>query len=184
MPIARIAVPFGQAGSDAMVGALSTLMMALCGLAVGWRPHRGPAATVAALGLIVLFRYALSWVGVFLGLAVKDERKLESYGPLIFPFTMIGNTFVPTGNMPAWLRTLADWNPVSAVTAATRELFGNPGAAHQDPALPLRHPIGTTLLWCGLLIAVFLPLARLPQGRRLNDPIRPATVTGLWSIVY
>jgi ABC-2 type transport system permease protein len=159
MPMARLAVPFGQAGSDLLVGILSVLLMAGCGLAVGWRAHRGVADTAAALGLILLFRYALSWLGVYLGLAARNETTIDNLGPLLFPITMIGNTFVPTGNMPAWLRTVADWNPISAVTAASRELFGNPGAAPGHAAWPEQHPVLATLLWSTLLLATFVPLA-------------------------
>jgi ABC-2 type transport system permease protein len=159
MPVARAAVPFGQAGADLIVGVVSVLLMAGCGLVVGWQPHEGIARTAAALGLIILFRYALSWVGVYLGLAIKDEETLDSLGPLIFPFTMISNAFVPTSNMPTWLRTVADWNPLSAITAASRQLFGNSAAALGHTAWPLRHPVAAALLWSVLLLAVFIPLA-------------------------
>lgn len=96
---------------------------------------------------------------VYLGLAVKNEQTIDSLGPLIFPITMIGNTFVPTDCMPAWLRTIADWNPISSITAASRHLFGNPAAAASHTAWPLQHPIIATLLWSALLLAVFMPLS-------------------------
>lgn len=157
MPMARFAVPFGQAGSDFVTGTLSVLAMAACGVAVGWRPHDGAAGAVAAFGLVLLFRYALSWTGIFLGLALKDAKTVDNLAPLIFPFTMIANTFVPTGHMVAWLRAIADWNPVSAVTAACRQLFGN--AVGGGGAWPLQHPVPATLLWSAVLLAVFVPLA-------------------------
>ncbi len=159
MPMARMAVPFGQAGADLVQGTLSVLLMAGCGLVVGWRAHHGVASTAAALGLILLFRYALSWVGVYLGLAVTNERSLDNVAPLIFPITMISNVFVPTGNMPAWMRTLANWNPISAMTAASRDLFGNPGAPIGHAVWPMEHPVAATLLWSGLLLASFVPLS-------------------------
>jgi len=159
MPMSRLAVPFGQAGADLAQGALSVLMMAGCGLVVGWRAHHGIAGTVAAFGLLLLFRYALSWAGVYIGLAVRNEETVDSLGPLIFPITMVSNNFVPTDRMPAWLRVVADWNPISAMTAASRQLFGNPGAAIGHAALPLEHPVAATLLWSVLLLAVFVPLS-------------------------
>jgi ABC-2 type transport system permease protein len=159
MPVARFAVPFGQAGSDFAAGTLSLMVMAACGIAVGWRPHDGAARATAAFGLIVLFRYALSWAGIFLGLAVKDSKSVDNLAPLIFPLTMIANTFVPTAHMPAWLRAVADWNPISAVTAASRELFGDPGAPLASPAWPLQHPITATVTWSALLLLMFAPLA-------------------------
>jgi len=159
MPMARLAVPFGQAGADIIQGTIAVLLMAVCGLVVGWRAHEGAARTAAGLALIILFRYALSWAGVYLGLAVKNEQTIDSLGPLIFPITMIGNTFVPTDRMPAWLRTIADWNPISSITAASRHLFGNPAAAASHTAWPLQHPIIATLLWSALFLAVFMPLS-------------------------
>lgn len=159
MPAARSAVPFGQAGSDLIVGTVSVVIMAGCGLAVGWRAHHGVLKTVAAFALILLFRYAISWVGVYIGLAVRDERAVDTLGPLVFPITMISNTFVPTANMPAWLRTIADWNPISAITSASRALFGNPAAPAASASWPLHHPVLAALLWSAGLLAIFVPLA-------------------------
>jgi ABC-2 type transport system permease protein len=158
MPMARLAVPFGQAGADALIGLVQIAIMAGCGLVVGWRAHEGPARTLGALGLIVVFRVAMGWIGIFIGLVVRDEKTIDTLGPLIFPVTMIGNTFVPTGHMPAWLRTIADWNPISALTESSRQLFGNPGTG-LGHAWPLHHPVPATLAWSVGLLAVFVPLA-------------------------
>jgi ABC-2 type transport system permease protein len=158
MPMARLAVPFGQAGADALIGVVQIVIMTGCGLVVGWRAHEGLVRTAAAFGLIVLFRFAMSWIGVYAGLVVKDEKSIDTLGPLIFPVTMIGNTFVPTDRMPAWLRTVADWNPISALTESSRLLFGNPGAG-LSTAWPVQHPVLATLGWSVLLLAIFVPLA-------------------------
>lgn len=159
MPIARSAVPFGQTGADILVGALAMTIMVGCGFVVGWRPHRGIAATLAAFGLLVLLRYAVSWLGAYLGLLIGDPETADQYVPLVFPVTMVSNTFVPTTHMPVWLRTIADWNPVSALVAACRELFGNPGAPAGHVPWPLAHPVAATLGWSFVLLAVFVPLA-------------------------
>jgi ABC-2 type transport system permease protein len=159
MPMARLAVPFGQTGADIMVGTAAALIMAACGLAVGWRPHDGTARAVAAFALILLFRYAMSWAGVYLGLALKDDKTVDNLAPLIFPFTMIANTFVPTAHMPAWLRAIADWNPVSALTAACRQLFGNPGAVSPHAPWPLQHPVTATVAWSAAMLAAFATLS-------------------------
>jgi ABC-2 type transport system permease protein len=155
MPMARLAVPFGQTGADILVGTAATLIMALCGLAVGWRPHDGAARALAAFALILLFRYAMSWAGVYLGLALRDDKTVDNLAPLIFPVTMIANTFVPTARMPPWLRATADWNPISALTAACRQLFGNPGASAAHAPWPLQHPVTATLAWSAALLAAF-----------------------------
>jgi ABC-2 type transport system permease protein len=67
----------------------------------------------------------------------------------------VSNVFVPTSGMPGWLRAIADWNPVSAATAACRSLFGAPTVGG---SWPLAHPVVATVGWCALLIAVFVPL--------------------------
>ena len=158
MPMAPLAVPFGQTGAGILTGAVSTAAIAVCGLAVGWRAHHGVARTLAAFALLLLLRYALSWGGVLLGLAAS-ERTLDQAAPLLFPVTMLSNAFVPTGHMPGWLRVIADWNPVSALVAACRDLFGNQqGTPAGDLAWPLQHPVATVLLSVVVLLAVLVPL--------------------------
>jgi ABC-2 type transport system permease protein len=159
IPMARSAVPFGQVGGDMLVGAAGMAIMVGCGLAVGWRVHRGLPYALAGFGLLLLLRYAVSWAGVFFGLLVKNEETADQLLPLIFPLSMLSNSFVPTSGMPAWLRVIADWNPVSAAVAACRALFGDPGAPAGHAALPLRHPVAATLLWSAALLVIFVPLA-------------------------
>jgi ABC-2 type transport system permease protein len=159
LPMATLAVPFGQTGSDTLLGVVAIVVMVGCGLAVGWRATEGIPRAVTAFALLLLFRYAMSWVGVYLGLAVKNDKTVNSLSPLIFPLTMISNAFVPTSNMPGWLRLIANWNPVSALTAACRQLFGNPGAAVSHAAWPLEHPIVATIFWSVGLLVVFVSLS-------------------------
>ncbi|MFI6299070.1 ABC transporter permease [Nonomuraea sp. NPDC050790] len=167
MPMARLAVPFGQTGSDSLIGVPLLAVMVAAGLLVGWQPHRGPVLTAGAFLLMMLLRYALSWVGVYVGLVVKNEQFVAQVAaPLFLPFTMLSNSFVPTDGMPGWLRFLADWSPVSALTAAARELFGNPGAPSGDLAWPMAHPVAAVLLWSAALLAVFVPLSLRAYTRK------------------
>jgi ABC-2 type transport system permease protein len=166
MPMSRAAVPLGQAGFDVVLGVEMTVVMMVCGLAVGWRAHEGVMRTLAAFGLIMLLRFAMSWTGIYLGLVVKNEQVADQMVPLIFPVSMISNTFVPTSGMPAWLRAISDWNPVSALVAALRDYFGNPGAAVAHPSWPVAHPVLATVLWSVALTAVFAPLAVREYARR------------------
>lgn len=160
MPMARAAVPFGQTGADFVVGAASMVVMALCGLVFGWRMHNGIGQAMAGFGLLLLLQYAVSWAGVYLGSLVKDEETAGKLAPLIMPFTMISNVFVPTTGMPAWMAAIADWNPISATVAALRVLFGNPGVpTGDDLAWPLANPITASLGWSLLLLLIFVPLA-------------------------
>jgi ABC-2 type transport system permease protein len=158
MPMARSAVPFGRTAADLLGSAVGVAIMALIGLLVGWRPHHGAAATLTAFGLILLVRYAVSWIGVWVGLSVTPQTA-DSLVPLVFPVSIISNSFVPTAGMPAWLRLIADWNPISALVAACRELFGNPTVLAAHASLPLRHPVAMTIGWSLLILLLFVPLS-------------------------
>src|SRR5690606_354159 len=85
---------------------------------------------------------------------------------VMFPLTFLANTFVPIENLPTVLKVFAEWNPVSAVVAATRELFGNTGGMPPtSQAWSMQHPVATTLIWVVVIMAIFVPLA-LRQYKR------------------
>ena len=160
LPMARSAVLAGHAGAALVQGIAGLLIMVGCGLVVGWRDNGSLAQTLVAFGLLLLFELALIWVGAFIGLLVRTPEAADSATfTWLFPLTFVANTFVPTQGMPAWLRTVADWNPMSAITAACRQLFGNPGLPHAQAAWPLQHPIAASIGWSLLILAIFVPLA-------------------------
>jgi ABC-2 type transport system permease protein len=165
LPITRLAVPFGQAAATTIYGLGSFVLMCLCGLAVGWRIERGAGYALAALALVAAFQFATTWIGMYLGLVIGNEEAAAQASVLVFPVTMLSNVFVPTSGMPAWLRTIADWNPVSALAAALRQLFGNP-TAPANGTWPLEHPVIASAGWLVLLLAIFVPLcsARYARG--------------------
>jgi ABC-2 type transport system permease protein len=169
LPIARAAVPAGQAAATALYGLLNFLLMALCGLAVGWRIERGAGHALAALGLLVAFQFAMTWMGLYLGLLIGRADAAAQATILLFPVTGLSNVFVPTTGMPAWLRAIADWNPISALAAGTRQLFGNP-VAPANGAWPLEHPVVTSLAWIALLLVVFVPLCTVRYARGSSRP--------------
>ncbi|MEU7828734.1 MULTISPECIES: ABC transporter permease [unclassified Nonomuraea] len=158
-PIARGAVLIGRSVADLSMHLLSLAsMVGAAMLLAGWRAHGTFGQTAAAFGLLALFGFAMIWVGTYIGLFVKSGAQADAatFGWL-FPMTFLANTFVPTEGLPAWIKPLADWNPMSAVVAAARLLFGNPTS--HSTAWPLQHPIAASLLWSGALIVVFMPLA-------------------------
>jgi ABC-2 type transport system permease protein len=165
MPMARSAVPLGRAVSELTVAAVGLAIMAALGLLVGWRAHHGLVPALGAFGLVLLLRFALSWVGISIGLSITPEAA-DAWVPASLPVMMLSNSFVPTDGMPAWLRLIADYNPVSALVAACRELFGNPSLADPNAVWPLQHPVLATLAWSVVLLAVFVPLATLRYQRR------------------
>ena len=135
--------------------------MALTGLAVGWRIRSSVLEAVGGFLVLLVFAYAVSWLMAMVGLLVRTPEVVNNASFIVvFPLTFVANTFVPLETFPSVLRTFAEWNPVSAVVQAARDLFGNtiPGAPVPD-AWPLQHPVVYTLLWTVVILAVFVPLA-------------------------
>jgi len=161
LPMSRAAVLVGHASASFLESMLGLVIMIGCGLVVGWRPELAVDSTLAGVGLLMLFAFAMTSVGTFLGLIVKSVEAAQGFGFIVmFPLTFVANTFVPTAGMPVWLRTIANWNPVSAVVEAVRQLFGNlPAGAVGGPTWPLSHAVLASVLFACALIAVFLPLA-------------------------
>jgi ABC-type multidrug transport system permease subunit len=145
-------------------------MVVLTGLAIGWRPHASVGSVIAGLAVPLLFSYALSWGTACLGMVSDGPESAQSMGLVIlFPLAIVSNAMVPTQGMPSWLQTIADWNPVSAVTAAARDLLGNPNPSAAQSAWPMQHPLATSLLWSAAIIAVCAPLAAALYRRRTTD---------------
>jgi ABC-2 type transport system permease protein len=158
MPVSRAAVPLGQAAADLVVTAAGTVPLLLVGLAVGWRVEGSVPAAAGALGLLLLFRFACTWVGILLGMLTRDEETGGQLASMTFVLPLLSSAYIPTGGMPGWLRTVAEWNPISAVTTALRDLFGN-APVPEGAAWPVAHPVAGSLAWCALLLAVCAPLA-------------------------
>ena len=167
LPMSRSAVVFGRTASDVVYNVASLLIMAIAGWVVGWRVNDGIASALVGFGLLLAFAYAFSWVMAYVGLVVPGPEVVNNASfVVIFPMTFIANTFVPAEGLPGPLRTFAEWNPVSAVTQAAREAFGNIPPGTPEPAVwPLENAALYTTIWIVGLIAVFAPLA-VRQYRR------------------
>jgi ABC-2 type transport system permease protein len=166
----RPAVLVGRTFADVLTAAICSAFVAVTGLIVGWRPGGSVLATIGGFAIFLLFSYALSWFCACIGMFSKGAESAQSVGLVVlFPLAIVSNALVPTEHMPAVLRTLADWNPVSAVTSASRELFSNPNPSASIHAWPMQHPLLAALLWSIALIAVFAPLASYMFRRRTSD---------------
>jgi ABC-2 type transport system permease protein len=160
LPTARSAVLAGRTIADLVTQVIGAIVVAGVGLAVGWRIHSSVADAAAAFGLALLFGYAFTWVGAGLGMVLRSPEAAQQMGFVLFlPLTFVSNAFVPTQGMPGWLQAVANWNPMSALAAASRELFGNPNPAASVQAWPMQHPELAVIGWSALLLAVFAPLA-------------------------
>ncbi|MGO9582365.1 MAG: ABC transporter permease [Acidimicrobiales bacterium] len=167
LPMWRPAVLVGRSMTDLLTSMMCTFFVLVTGLLVGWRPEGSAASTVGAIAIFLLFSYAVSWGCACLGIVSKGPESAQGVGLVIlFPLAVVSNALVPTARMPAALRFVADWNPVSAVTAAARHLFHNPNPSAAMHVWPMQHPIVTTLLWSIGMLVVFAPLAAHLFARR------------------
>jgi ABC-2 type transport system permease protein len=161
LPMARSAVLVGRTTSDVLYNVITLTIMAITGLLVGWRIRNSLLEAIAGFLLLLLFAYAISWVMAWLGLLVPAPEVVNNASfMIIFPLTFISNAFVPIENLPTVLRTIAEWNPISALTQAVRELFGNTNPAAPPPDVwPLQNPELYTLIWVAIILVAFVPLA-------------------------
>ena len=167
LPMAPSAVLTGRTLSDVVNNVLVLVVMSLTGLLVGWGIHSSVAEAALGFLLLLVFAYAISWVMAWLGMLVPSVEVFNNATFIvIFPLTFVANTFVPLDTLPAPLQTFAEWNPVSAVTQASRELFGNiPPQVPPPDSWPLQHAEVYTLIWAGIFLLVFIPLANLQYRR-------------------
>ena len=139
--------------------------------------RRGRARRVAGFALLVLFAAAMIWVGTL----HRRDRPLARRGAglvfmAVFPLTFLSNAFVPAAGLPDGLQQVAEWNPVSAVVAAVRTLFGNPTAMPADAPWPLAHPVLAAVLWSLAILAVAVPLT-IRRFKRAHDRVTRVILT-------
>ncbi len=170
LPISRASVLTGRSISSLIHSSIGVAVMGLTGLLIGWRIRNGIVDGVLGFLLLLLFGFAMIWLGIWVGSLMRTVEAVQGFMfTVMFPLTFVANTFAPTENMPSWLRFIAEWNPVSALTQATRELWGNGLPAPADAAWPLQHPILVSVAWSIVLTALFAPLALSAFRRRSRD---------------
>jgi ABC-2 type transport system permease protein len=165
LPMSASAVVLGRCIADMLNSIVGLAILVGVGLLLGWRWHGSLNAALAAVGLLLLLRFALLWVGIFLGLAAKGPESVASVQILVWPISFLSSVFVDASTMPFWLGTIAEWNPLSATASATRELFMNPRWA--GDSWVSENAMLMALIWPLLLTAIFLPLS-VRKYRRLS----------------
>ncbi|MBD0424453.1 ABC transporter permease [Streptomyces sp. TRM S81-3] len=151
LPMANGAVLVGRAAADMLQSALGLAVLIGVGHALGWRTQGGPGAFLAAVGLLLLFRFAMLWAGIYLALVAGKPEMVQAVQILVWPVGFLSNAFATPGSMPDWLGTVVQWNPMSHTATAVRDLFGGPGGESGH--------LGWAVVWPLVLLAVFFPLA-------------------------
>ena len=166
----RSAVLMARSLADLLAATICVAFVALTGLVVGWRPEGDLAQTLGGFGIFLLFSYCLSWACACLGAVSESAESAQGIGLVILmTLAVVSNAIVPTQHMPALLRAIANWNPVSAVTVVARQLFRNPNPSAAIHVWPMQHAVLASLLWCSALLVVFAPLATHLYRRRTTD---------------
>lgn len=170
LPMWRPSILIARSITDLLSALICTTIVVVAGLVVGWRPTTGVLSVAAGLGIALLFTYAICWTFGCVGLVARNIEAAMSIGFIVlFPMAFVSNAMVPTQGMPAWLRLIADWNPVSSVTAACRQLFGNPNPSALIHDWPMQHPVTAALLWAVALLVICVPLATVLFRHRTAD---------------
>jgi ABC transporter DrrB family efflux protein len=167
LPIRRSAVLIGRSVASLLHSSIGVVVMAVTGLCIGWRIRGSVAEAVLAFALILVFGFGMIWFGILIGSLMRSVEAVNGVMfTVLFPVTFLANTFVPTAPMPRWLRVIAEWNPVSSLAQAMRELWGNGPPAPPEAQLPLHYPVLATILWSLAITAVIAPFALRAYARR------------------
>ena len=170
LPISQLALIMGRTLGDSLLNIVVLAVMGIAGFMVGWRPTSGLLSVVIGFVFLLLFGYALSWVGIFVGLSASDARVVQNVSFIItFPLTFLSNAFAPTTGMPRALQYFAEWNPVSTMVAGCRSLFGleNQFGATAG-SFPSENPLLTSFLYMIIIMAIFIPLS-VRKYKRSSD---------------
>jgi ABC-type multidrug transport system permease subunit len=162
LPMSRVAVILGRTSSDLAINAFGLLIMSICGLIVGWRVRGSVTDAILGYLLLLLFAFAMSWIGAFIGLLISSVEAAQSAGMIwLFPVTFISSAFISAQNLPGPLRGFASWNPITTMADASRKLFGTPFPANlpQTTGWAADHSALYSMVCAIVIIAVFLPLA-------------------------
>ncbi|WP_329162803.1 ABC transporter permease [Streptomyces sp. NBC_01717] len=157
MPMVSGSVLVGRSVADMLQSVAALAVMIGVGYAVGWRRHDGVAAALGAVGLLLLLRFAMLWIGIQLAMVAGKPEMVQAVQILVWPVGFLSNVFATPESMPGWLGAVVEWNPMSATATAVRDLFGNPGGAGGSWAA--EHAGLLAVVWPVALIAVFFPLA-------------------------
>jgi ABC-2 type transport system permease protein len=161
LPIARSALILGRTLGDSLLNIVVLAVMGIAGFVVGWRPSSGVFSIALGFLFLLFFGYALSWVGIYIGLSARDARVVQNVSFLVtFPLTFLSNAFAPTTGMPRPLQYVAEWNPVSTMVAACRQLFGleNEFGATAG-SFPSENPLTMSLIYMAIIMIVFVPMS-------------------------
>ncbi|HEY7046867.1 MAG TPA: ABC transporter permease [Jatrophihabitantaceae bacterium] len=166
MPISPVAMFVGRAVSDLVRSAFMLVMMIAVGMLTGFRFHGSAVHVIAGLALLLLFSFAFSWIGIWIGLVVKSVEAAQSGGFIwLFPLTFASAAFVPVASMPGWLQSFAKYNPITLIVNALRGWFDD--GVRETLHIHAGVNALQSLAWIVGVLVVFVPLC-VSRYRRLS----------------
>ncbi|MFC7491349.1 MULTISPECIES: ABC transporter permease [unclassified Knoellia] len=170
LPIQRSSILVSRSIAALIHSSIGVAVMSVTGLFIGWRIHEGVLKGLLSYGLLLLFGFAMIWVGILVGSAMRSVEAVNGLMfTTIFPITFLSNAFAPTETMPSWLRTIAEWNPISSLTQAMRDNWGVGGSVRADAPWSLQNPELATIIWSLAITAIIAPLAVRAFNKRTTD---------------
>ncbi|MGA9876255.1 MAG: ABC transporter permease [Solirubrobacteraceae bacterium] len=167
MPISRLSIITSQVMGQFCEAALGMVIVVVFGLLLGWTPHLTLGHGIELFALMILAMFAFTWAGVLAGMLVRSPDAMQGVGFIvIFPLSFMAGTFVPIAGMDLIPRTIAQWDPISALVASVRELTQG---VHSSGSWQLDHPQIAMALWCLLILAICLPIALRRFNRTLAN---------------
>lgn len=160
LPISRVAPILGPMTADLLRYGIAACLTMATGIAMGYRPGGGVLGVVAAIALVIVTGWSLSWIFAWVGTIARSAQAVQGMSIMIlFPLTFLSNAFVPVDTLPGWLAAFVKINPVSHVVTAVRDL-ANDGVVSGEVVL--------SLVSCAILVAIFAPLAVRGVRRRMS----------------
>jgi ABC transporter DrrB family efflux protein len=165
LPVTRLSVITAQVLGQMLEQVLGMLIVVAIGLGLGWHPHLTAAKLFELVGLILLGLLAFTWFGVLLGMLVRSSDAMQGLGfAIMLPLSFLAGTFVPIAGMREVPRAIGEWDPLSSLVAAVRQVCqGTPSSGSWQ----LDHPVPAMVCWCLVMIGVCAPLA-LRRFRKMN----------------
>jgi ABC-2 type transport system permease protein len=170
LPTSRSAYLIGHFLAELAAALVGIAVLAATGFAVGWSINSSVLEAIGGFALLILFAAGMIWLGTLVGVMARSPDAVQGFAFMtVFPLTFLSNAFVPAEGLPNGLQQVAEWNPVSAIVAAVRTLFGNPAAVPADAPWPLAHPVIAAVLWSLAILAIAAPLSIAYFRRRTTE---------------
>ena len=171
LPIQRSSILVSRSIAALIHSSIGVAVMSVTGLFIGWRIHEGVLKGLLGYALLLIFGFAMIWVGILVGSAMRSVEAVNGLMfTTIFPITFLSNAFARTEVMPPVLRTIAEWNPISSLTQAMRDNWGVGGSpVRADAPWPLQNPELSTIIWSVAITLIIAPLALRAFNKRTTD---------------